>query len=192
MFGSEKIKKIKISNSVKNEIKNDAILAEKKNIIICGVLQGEIKCINTFFKKTCYANCKTIINFNALFSSNMIKKIKRIKKDGFFSREYHDIVFPIDDIIKQRQDAIGMYVFFPRSMKKLKEEIKTTYSKKHGPYKLLLLAYFINAGTIFKKEKSEENENNTDEIRNLQIASMQMDISCFEKNMNPVNIEIVV
>ena len=200
MFGMiKKIEKVKISNSIYHELKNEAVRGEQNNIVVCGVLLGDIGYINVGLKMIYQAKCSQIINYETLQSNKALISPLKVREGLFFGNSY-DIYLPDPKIINKQKNAIGIYAFFPRNLKKLEENIKKRYRNKGGSFKFMLLTSFKDANIISKKEKSvkgisgflKTNEINELQILKSRIHSMQMNIVCLQKNMNPVSVEIVV
>ena len=75
------------------------------------------------------------------------------KRIDFFGKAY-DLFMPDPKIIKKKEDVIGMYVFYPRSIKRIERRIKQKYRWRSKSFKFLLMLHLDQSQTILKTEKS--------------------------------------
>ncbi len=193
---------MKLAKPVYNALREEAIYGEQQNKVVCGILLGSTEYLNVGIKLIRRAKCDGLIKYDELASDKYLKKYGCVREWIFFGKAY-DLYMPNPNIIKKKDDVIGMYVFYPRSIKRIERKIKQKYRWKWKDFKFLLMLHLDKSQIILEKEKSLRGfrkfvnpllKRRQLEVLISQIGSMHLEIVGYKKKryiVSKMGIEIM-
>ncbi|MCK5177449.1 MAG: hypothetical protein KAQ92_07005 [Candidatus Aenigmarchaeota archaeon] len=144
---------MKLAKPVYNALREEAIQGEHENKVICGVLLGTTEYVNVGIKLIRRAKCEGFIKYDELVTDKYIKRYGCVREWIFFGKAY-PVVMPDPKIIEKKEGVIGMYVFYPRSIKRIERKVKQKYRWRSKSFQFLVMLHLDHSQIILKTEKS--------------------------------------